>query len=68
MKVLSIIGTVFIPLGFIAGLYGMNFDPGASPFNMPELGWYLGYPFALSLMGATVLGLVIYFWKRGWFR
>ena len=68
MKVLSIIGTVFIPLGFIAGLYGMNFDPNASPLNMPELGWYFGYPFALSLMGATVLGLVIYFWRRGWFR
>ena len=68
MKVLSIIGTVFIPLGFIAGLYGMNFDPEASPFNMPELGWYLGYPFALMLMGSVALGLVIYFWKKGWFR
>lgn len=68
MKVLSIIGTVFIPLGFIAGLYGMNFDPEASPWNMPELGWYLGYPFALMLMGGTALGLLIYFWKRGWFR
>jgi magnesium transporter len=68
MKVLSIIGTVFIPLGFIAGLYGMNFDPEASPYNMPELGWYLGYPFALLLMGGTALGLLIYFWKRGWFR
>lgn len=68
MKVLSIIGTVFIPLGFIAGLYGMNFDPGASPFNMPELGWYLGYPFALLLMGSIALGLLAYFWKRGWFK
>ena len=68
MKVLSIIGTVFIPLGFIAGLYGMNFDPGVSPFNMPELGWYLGYPFALLLMGVTAFGLLIYFWRRGWFR
>ena len=68
MKVLSIIGTVFIPLGFIAGLYGMNFDPGASPFNMPELGWYLGYPFALLLMGSTAVGLLLYFWRKGWFR
>ena len=68
MKVLSIIGTVFIPLGFVAGLYGMNFDPGASPFNMPELGWYFGYPFALLLMGTIALGLVIYFWKSGWFK
>lgn len=68
MKVLSIIGTVFIPLGFIAGLYGMNFDPEISPYNMPELGWYLGYPFALTLMGATAIGLLIYFWRKGWFR
>lgn len=68
MKVLSIIGTVFIPLGFIAGLYGMNFDPQASPFNMPELGWYLGYPFALMLMGTTALGLLLYFWRKGWFK
>jgi len=68
MKVLSIIGTIFIPLGFIAGVYGMNFDPDASAFNMPELGWYLGYPFALLLMGTTALGLLIYFWKKGWFK
>ena len=68
MKVLSIIGTVFIPLGFIAGLYGMNFDPEVSPFNMPELGWYLGYPFALLLMGSVSVALLVYFWKRGWFR
>ena len=68
MKVLSIIGTVFIPLGFIAGLYGMNFDPEISPYNMPELGWYFGYPFALTLMGATTIGLLIYFWRKGWFR
>lgn len=68
MKVLSIIGTVFIPLGFVAGLYGMNFDREASPFNMPELGWYLGYPLALLLMGSIALGLLIYFWKSGWFK
>ena len=59
MKVLSIIGTVFIPLGFVAGVYGMNFDSDASPFNMPELGWYLGYPLALLLMGSIATGLLI---------
>jgi magnesium transporter len=37
MKVLTIIATVFIPLSFVAGIYGMNFDPEASPWNMPEL-------------------------------
>lgn len=68
MKVLSIIGTVFIPLGFVAGVYGMNFDSDASPFNMPELGWYLGYPLALLLMGSIATGLLIYFWKNGWFK
>ena len=59
---------LFIPLGFIAGLYGMNFDPEVSPWNMPELGWYLGYPLALMLMGSTALGLLVYFWRKGWFR
>lgn len=66
MKVLTIIATIFIPLGFIAGVYGMNFDPEVSPYNMPELGWYLGYPFALLLMLAVAVGLVVYFWRRGW--
>ena len=52
MRVLTIIATIFIPLSFIAGVYGMNFDSKASPWNMPELHWAWGYPFALSLMGA----------------
>ena len=66
MKFLTLIATVFIPLGFIAGLYGMNFDPKASPWNMPELGWAWGYPFALALMSAVGLGLVYLFYRRGW--
>jgi len=66
MKVLTIIATIFIPLGFIAGLYGMNFDPQVSPWNMPELGWYWGYPFVLGLMAAAAGGLLIYFRRRGW--
>lgn len=68
MKVLAIMGATFIPLSFIAGLYGMNFDAQVSPWNMPELGWYLGYPFALTLMVLTAVGLLTYFWKKGWFR
>ncbi|GIX06755.1 MAG: magnesium transport protein CorA [Candidatus Poribacteria bacterium] len=40
MKVLTIIATIFIPLSFIAGIYGMNFNPDVSPWNMPELNWY----------------------------
>jgi len=66
MKVLTVIATIFIPLGFIAGIYGMNFDPAASSWNMPELGWRYGYPFALGLMLAVAAGLLGWFWRRGW--
>jgi len=66
MKVLTVMASVFIPLTFISSLYGMNFDPDASPFNMPELRWAFGYPFALLLMLVTACGLVSYFRRRGW--
>ncbi|HUG90516.1 MAG TPA: CorA family divalent cation transporter, partial [Planctomycetaceae bacterium] len=66
MKVLTIIATIFIPLSFIAGVYGMNFDTTASRWNMPELAWPFGYPFALGVMAAVAAGLVSYFWRRGW--
>jgi magnesium transporter len=66
MKVLTIIATVFIPLSFIASLYGMNFDSTVSVWNMPELEWRFGYPFALGLMGLCAASLVAYFWKSGW--
>ncbi len=68
MKVLTMIATLFIPLSFIAGLYGMNFDTDASPWNMPELHWVYGYPFVLGLMVFTVFGFLFFFWKRGWLR
>jgi len=67
MKVLTIIATIFIPLSFIAGVYGMNFNPEVSPLNMPETQWIWGYPFALGLMGAVGLAFVAYFYRRGWF-
>ena len=66
MKVLTIIATIFIPLSFIAGIYGMNFDPAASPWNMPELDWYWGYPVALAVMAVVALGLLLFFRRRGW--
>ncbi len=66
MTVLTIIATIFIPLGFIASLYGMNFDREVSPWNMPELGWRYGYLFSLALMLATAMGLLGYFWRKGW--
>lgn len=66
MKVLTIIATIFIPLGFIASVYGMNFDPSVSKWNMPELEWYFGYPFALLMMAALASGLLYNFWRKGW--
>jgi magnesium transporter len=67
MKVLTIIATIFIPLSFIAGLYGMNFNTHTSPLNMPELDWYWGYPAALAVMAAVAGGLLIYFRRQKWF-
>lgn len=68
MKLLTVISTIFIPLTFIAGVYGMNFSTEKSPLNMPELNWYWGYPACLGVMGAIALGLVFFFWRRGWFE
>lgn len=66
MKVLTVIATIFIPLGFVAGLYGMNFSSEVSPWNMPETGWYFGYPIALLLMALIAVGMVVYFRRKGW--
>jgi magnesium transporter len=68
MKFLTVVSVVFIPLTFIAGVYGMNFDRGKSPLNMPELGWYWGYPACIGLMAIVAGSLVWFFWKRGWFK
>jgi magnesium transporter len=65
MKVLTIISTIFIPLSFVAGVYGMNFSD-TSPLNMPELKWYYGYPFSLTIMGLVALGMLMYFRRRRW--
>lgn len=67
MKLLAIITTIFMPLSFIAAIYGMNFDPQAGPFNMPELGWAYGYPAVLGAMALVVVGMVLWFRRRGWF-
>lgn len=67
MKILTVISTIFIPLTFIVGVYGMNFDREKSPWNMPELGWYWGYPACWALMIAIASSLVYSFWRRGWF-
>lgn len=66
MKVLTIIATIFIPPTFIAGIYGMNFHTETSPWNMPELSWYFGYPFSLFLMLLVTVVMLTYLVKRGW--
>jgi magnesium transporter len=66
MKVLTIIATIFIPLGFLAGVYGMNFDTGAGAYNMPELGLPYGYLLFWGLALAIGLGLLLFFRKKGW--
>lgn len=60
MKVLTIISTIFIPLTFIAGVYGMNFR------YMPELDWKYGYPAVWGLMLLTVVGMFIFFKRKNW--
>jgi magnesium transporter len=60
MKVLTIIATIFIPLTFIAGIYGMNFK------FMPELNWHWGYFVALAVMAVVSVALVIYFRRKHW--
>ncbi|MGE0754688.1 MAG: magnesium/cobalt transporter CorA [Alphaproteobacteria bacterium] len=66
VKVLTMISAVFIPLTFISGLYGMNFNHADSPYNMPELHWRFGYPFVLALMASVALGMLVFFRRRGW--
>lgn len=60
MKVLTIIATIFIPLSFFTGLYGMNFA------YMPELGFRYGYPVLVSLMAITGIGMLFMFRRKGW--
>ncbi len=67
MKVLTVISTIFIPLTFIAGVYGMNFNPDKSPWNMPELNWYWGYPLCWVVMIAIALTMILFFQRKGWF-
>ena len=68
MKTLTVVSSIFIPLTFIAGIYGMNFNTEASPWNMPELSWYWGYPFCLGIMTAIAMVMITYFWRRGWLQ
>jgi magnesium transporter len=66
MKVLTLIATIFMPLSFIAGIYGMNFNTESSPLNMPELNWFWGYPMIWGIFILVGVGMVVYFRKRNW--
>jgi magnesium transporter len=68
MKFLTVMSSIFIPLTFIAGIYGMNFNTDKSPWNMPELNWPLGYLFCWSVMIAIAASLIYFFKRRGWFE
>ncbi len=66
MRLLTVIATIFIPLTFIAGVYGMNFDPDAGPWNMPELRWRFGYPLVMLLFLVVGAGMAWLFRRRDW--
>jgi magnesium transporter len=61
MKVLTIIATIFIPMTFLAGVYGMNFK------YMPELGWRYAYLFFWIVVSVVLIAMIVYFKRRKWF-
>ncbi|MFE3898524.1 MULTISPECIES: magnesium/cobalt transporter CorA [unclassified Priestia] len=62
MMTLTIISSIFIPLTFVVGLYGMNFD------HMPELHWHYGYYIVLGIMALMTIGMILWFKRKGWFN
>ena len=67
MRTLTVISTLFIPLTFITGVYGMNFGNNqSSPWAMPELRWYYGYPLIWLLILVVAAGMLMFFKRRGW--
>ena len=66
MRVLTSCSIILMSVSFIAGVYGMNFNPEASPFNMPELNAFFGYPVTLLVMALVAGGLAYLFRRQGW--
>jgi len=67
MRVLTVIATIFIPLTFIVGVYGMNFKQDAGPWSMPELSWPYGYLMVWVIMFSIAGSMLAFFRRRGWF-
>jgi magnesium transporter len=67
IKLLTMISTIFIPLTFIVGIFGMNFRPEAGPLNMPEITWKYGYITVMGIMLIISLALIYFFKKKKWF-
>jgi magnesium transporter len=65
IRVLTVISSIFIPLTFLAGVYGMNFNT-EQPWNMPELNWPFGYLLCLGVMGCVAIGMIMFFKRRNW--
>ena len=67
MRLLTIISTIFIPLTFLTGIYGMNFIANsASPWAMPELRWYYGYPLLWLIILCVAGGMLLFFRRKRW--
>ncbi len=67
MRLLAAVSTIFMPLTFIVGVYGMNFDTD-QPWNMPELAWAYGYPMVMASMALLTISLLVWFSRQGWTR
>lgn len=65
MRVLTVISSIFIPLTFLVGVYGMNFNTQL-PWNMPELNWPFGYVLCLGLMACIAAGMILFFKRKKW--
>jgi len=67
MKILTVVTTIFIPLTFIVGIYGMNFDT-SQKWNMPELRAPYGYATLVGIMLLIGISLLVFFWRKGWLQ
>lgn len=66
MRMLSVVATIFIPMSFVTGIYGMNFNTADGPLSMPELNFEYGYPICLVLMAGYAFFMVRYFRRKKW--